>query len=323
MAGSSMSKAKRIRKFILFFFLGAIALPIVLLLLIILFVLCLGRVKYNVDAQVGDENSARVEIKYFMRLIKLAILYEGGETKVRGRVAWVRIGDDKPKKKKRRRRKKNRKKPQAKKSEATPLCANEQPHHDGFAHDTKNKDDAPKGKSEEISGKNIGSETFAEISSVKSIPEAPISKSLSPDAEPSMPATEEEKPPSFIEKAKQVRATLTEIDVKTIIGLVFQCLYKFIKAIKPKRLDISGIVGFDDPAATGWFMGAYEAAAGVTRLRPHIRLLGSYHEKALRLDIQAHGRFRLGRLFTPFIWLYLKKPIRTLIHKHLLRKGEK
>ena len=284
-----MGILKKIGKWVLFFVLGAIALPIVLLLLIILLVFCLGQVKYNVDAKVGDETAAHVEIRYFLRLVRLVVSYVGGETKIRGRIAWVRIGEDKARKEKKRRRVKGRKRKKRRVINNVPEDSN------------VNKD------------VRVSDEAKAPDES------KPFSKGIATD---STPDEEKNDRPSFIERVKQIRATLTEIDVKTIIGLVFQCLQKFVKAIKPKRFKISGVVGFDDPATTGWAMGAYEAFVGVTGLRPHIRLLGSYHEKALRLDIHARGRIRVIRLFTPFIWLYLKKPIRTLIHKHLLRKGD-
>jgi len=322
MAGSKMS-IKKIAKILLWLFLGIIALPIILLLLIIFFVLCLGRVKYNVDAQVGDEKTARVEISYFLRLVKLIIIYAEGKTETRGRIAWVRIGEHKPQKekpRKKKRHKKNRKKPKSIDIKDKDFASIGDVI-DYAKAEMNSTDHVRKDKDNKIATTNTEQEAESDCVKRTHATHFPIEKPSSPEEEP---AQEEEKSgPSFIEKAKQIRTTLTEIDVKTIIGLVFQCLHKFVKAIKPKRLDISGVVGFDDPAATGWFMGAYEAAAGVTGLRPHIRLLGSYHEKALRLDIQARGRFRLGRLFTPFVWLYLKKPIRTLIHKHLLRKGEK
>jgi len=311
MAGFNMRIPKKIGKILLWFVLGIIALPIVLLLLIILFILCLGRVKYNVEAQVGDDNSAHVEIRYFMRLIRVAISYAGGETQVRGRIAWVRIGEDKPKKKKKLRRRKSQKKRRA---EAIDISIDS----DKF---TSLSDVIDYAKSERAKSKPDAEDDEAVDSTKTSVEtktstssDSSASQEKSPD-----PEADEKDSPSLL---KQVKAVLTYPDLKTIIGLAFQCLHKFVKALKPKRLDISGVVGFDDPAATGWFMGAYEAATGVTGLRPYIRLLGSYHEKALRLDIVTYGRFRLGRLFTPFIWLYLKKPIRNLIHNHLLRKGE-
>jgi len=304
---------KKIGKAILFFVLGILAQPFVFILLIILLVMCMGRIKYKIDAKVGEENSAYAEISYFMRLVKLVVSYAEGETKIRGRVAWVRIGEDKPKKMKKSRRKKSSKKMQVKRIASSMEDKDFASIGDAINYAKsemkKNKDDAHDNKANDFTPVDSKGIAFTKRDSTESSQDTKSFKKESPE--------QEKDSPGFIALAK---AILTYPDLKTIIGLAFQCLHKFVKALKPKKLDISGVVGFDDPATTGWFMGAYEAAAGVTGLRPHVRLLGSYHEKALRLDIHAHGRFRVIRLFTPFIWLYFKKPIRTLIHA-LLKKN--
>ena len=294
-----MGIVKRVGKALLFFLIGLIALPIALLLLvlaiILLLVCCLGQIRYRVNAQVGDENTAHVEVSYFMWLIRFAFSYVGGEAKTRGRIAWVRIGEDRRQRKNRRRNKKTMKAEKARSEKKADAADAISIHKDKGIPSQARNDDAIR----------------------QDIPPPKIPTPI-PDPVPE-PDPEEKDSPGFIKQAKEI---LTYPDLKIIIGLGLRFLKKYINALKPKRLDISGVVGFDDPATTGWAMGAYEAAAGITGLRPHVRLLGSYHEKALRLDIKAHGRTRLGRLIWPFIWLYLQKPIRRLIHKHLLRKGD-
>jgi len=251
----------KIFKKILRMLLWIIALPLIVLVfviaLLLAIVLCLGRIRYRVDTHIGSDTTAFIEIKYLMRLVHCVITYKDGKFDNRIRVAWMRLGKEKPPKVVKPRK--------AKKSR---------------------KDDKSK--------------------TLKS---------------PPLPEPEKEKK-DRLKPLKQAKAVLTYPDLKTIIGLCFQCLQKFAKALKPKRLNISGIIGFDDPAATGWFMGAYEAAAGMINLRQKIRLIGSYHEKALLLDIEAKGRTRVFSLLWPFIWLYLKKPIRVVLHKHILRKDD-
>ena len=239
-----------------------IALPLALVLfviaLLLFIVLCLGRLRYRVDANIGGNTTAFIEVKYLMRLVHCVIIYKDGKFNNRIRVAWMRLGEEKPRKAKKPRK----------------------------------------------------------VKSHKAKSEPPPPKPTPPHPEP------DEEKKDRLKPLRQAKAVLTYPDRKTIIGLCFQCLQKLFKALKPKRLDISGVVGFDDPAATGWFMGAYEAAAGVMQLRRKVRIVGSYHEKALLLDIDAKGRASLGRLMWPFLWLYLKKPIRVLIHKHILRKED-
>ena len=239
---------------------------VVALLLLVTTVLCLGRIRYLVDAAIAQEKTALVEIRYLMGLVHFVLTYENGETHTRTRIAWMKLGQEKPQKKK---KKKKRKNPAPKEST---LPAESPP-------DTV-KTSAPNEPSEDP-----------------------------PEKEKSNPL-------------KQAKAILTYPDRKIIIALCFQCLQKFVRALKPKRLDIHGIVGFDDPATTGWFMGAYEAAVAIMQLRHKVRLLGNYMEKALELNIQAQGRTRVWGLIWPFVWLYLHKPIRVVIHEHIMRKDD-
>ena len=256
---------------------------IVAFILLLTIVLCLGRIKYRVDAHVGNDKTAYVEISYLFRLVNFVAEYRDKKFENHTRVAWMKFGEKKPRKKKKR------------KSKVTVPNGDEQKAHNIAAHI---------GPSEEsITPKS-----------------QPAGKTMPSDIENSEPEQKEKK--DRLKPLKQAKAVLTYPDLKTIIGLCFQCLQKFIKALKPKRLDISGIIGFDDPCTTGWFMGAYEAAAGTAQLRHKIRLLGSYHEKALQLDIEAKGRTSLWGLLWPFIWLYLHKPIRVAIHEHILREED-
>jgi len=271
MVGSNMRILRKIGKTLLWILLGIIASPLILLVIIIFLILCLGRIKYIVDAKVGDENSAYVNITYFMGLVRYVVTYAKGKTETKGSIAWVKLGKTPP----------------------------------------------PKAKSKK-----------AAQSLSPSTPKVISTKPSKPPPEPSEPKKEPKKEKKIKkEKEKkdgpgifgQVKAALTYPNLKTIISLSFQCLHKFVKALKPRHFHVSGVVGLDDPAETAWLMGSYEAAAGVTGLRKHIDLLGSYHEKALHLNIEAKGRTSLGRLLWPFLWLYLKKPVRELIHKNIFK----
>jgi len=225
--------------------------------LLVLTVLCIGKIKYRVDARTCEEKYANIEVSYLLRLIRFAYVYRDGEGASRIRIAGFSLGDEEPGKKK-------------------PKSASKRSSHDKKA--TK--------KSKRTRDKDAGT------------------------------SSEEEKK-DRPNPLKQAKAVLTYPDRKIIMNLCFRCLGKFFKALKPKHLDIYGVIGFDDPCTTGWAMGAYEAAAGITGLRHKIRLVGCYHEKAMDLAIQTHGRTRLWGLIWPFVWLYLQKPIRTVLHKHI------
>jgi len=242
---------------------------LVALVLLLITVICHGKIRYRVNASIGDDKMANVEVSYLMRLVHFVLVYRDGELDNRVRIAWMKIGEEKPHKRKRK----------SKSAEA--------------------KDDVR--KESDYANKDAGS-----ISASKSKPP--------PDGDGSPEAGEKDR----LKPLKQAKAILTYPDRKIIMSLCLRCLKKFVRALKPKYLDVYGVIGFDDPCTTGWAMGTYEAAAGIMQLRHKVRLYGNYQEKALELAIKAEGRTRVWSLIWPFIWLYLHKPIRKVVHEHLL-----
>ena len=245
---------------------------VVTLVFVLIIVLCLGRIQYHVDAQVGGDT--RVEIKYLMRLVYFVATYKEGKYDSQIRIAWYKPGMAKPRK----------------------------------AEKQEKGADLPQDAHEENNIADLLKDVEKHYDNTASFTSSPL-------------GSEKEKK-DRLKPFKQAKSILTYPDRKIIIGLCFQCMFKFLKALKPKLLDISGVIGFEDPYNTGLFMGAYEATIGIMQLRHKIRILGSYHEKALMLNIKAKGRACLWRLIWPFIWLYLHKPIRVVIHEHILRKGD-
>jgi len=132
-----------------------------------------------------------------------------------------------------------------------------------------------------------------------------------------------EKKESLYERLIKVYAVLTDGQVKTIMKLVFATIKKICKVLRPKSIDISGVVGFSCPYTTGVFLGAYEAIAGMFLLRDKIRLAGDFNadETVIRINAQVRGKISIFRMMLPIIWLATRKPIFALIIK-LWRKEE-
>ncbi|MCL2203667.1 MAG: hypothetical protein FWB88_06985 [Defluviitaleaceae bacterium] len=146
-----------------------------------------------------------------------------------------------------------------------------------------------------------------------------------PKDEPEPPpdeATDEEttkKKPG--KSANKLSGILTYPHRKTIISLVFSCIKKTMRVLLPKRFTVTGTVGFEDPATTGLFFGAYESTAALLNLREKIRLAADFTQPGMRLKISAGGSISLARLMRPTLWLLCKKPIRVFI-RFLLKKKE-
>lgn len=255
---------------------------IISILLLMLTILCLGRIRYRIDACISDEKTVYVEVSYLMRLIHFVLEYREEKLDANLRIAGMRLGGEKSRKKKR--------KINVSKKEA------------------KSKSGNIAAKQEESTG-DTGTTDYATKDAAHTASAAKIS--------PPEPEEEENEKKDRLKPLKQAKAVLTHPDRKIIMRLCLKCLQKFMKALKPKHLDIHGVIGFDDPSVTGQVMGAYEAAMGVMGLRHKVRILGNYFEKALELNIEAEGRTRLWGLIWPLIWLYLRKPIRVILHKYL------
>ena len=122
---------------------------------------------------------------------------------------------------------------------------------------------------------------------------------------------------SFIKRFTNFRAALTEMQVKTIIKHIFTAMKKILRGLRPKYFEISGVVGFSDPFKTGMILGAYEAVAGMFRLREKIRITGNFNAEKIdiRLKAELRGKVNIFRMTIPIIWLITRKPVFALIKK--------
>ena len=112
-----------------------------------------------------------------------------------------------------------------------------------------------------------------------------------------------------------IQSVLTYPHRKIIIDLCISALKKMSKHLKPKKIDISGVIGFEDPAHTGWLLGMYEALAGILKIRQNVRLSGDFNvlSTVVKLDVSVKGSVNIARLSWPIVWLAVQKPIRGLI----------
>ncbi|MCL2603056.1 MAG: hypothetical protein FWD90_01090 [Defluviitaleaceae bacterium] len=165
--------------------------------------------------------------------------------------------------------------------------------------DIKSKEPAP-----------LPAEPLTDVESVTDA-EPAVNAEPSPDPEPLRQGSEPSPPQR--ESGRNLRSILTYPELKTIIRLTLLCMKKTVKALLPKRLDISGALGFDDPAATAMFIGYYEAAASFLNLREKVRISADFAESGIRYKVSAAGRFSMAGLSRPVLRLLLKKPIRKFI----------
>ena len=141
-----------------------------------------------------------------------------------------------------------------------------------------------------------------------------------PDFKLSKSEKEEGKSDFFLDFPR-AKTLLSNLDIKSLVSLVILLMKKLCRKITPKRLFVSGIVGFNDPCSTGLFIGFYEAIANAFGIRSAIDLQGDFNQKNIELDLQLAGQFAIVSLIGPFIWFFWQRPIRDGIKIMRIKKG--
>ena len=149
-----------------------------------------------------------------------------------------------------------------------------------------------------------------------------------PEKPPALLKPSKKKDPKEQEKIEQQKKTgifktikdninmvLTYPNRKIIMNLVLGTLKKIAKILLPKKFNVSGIVGFEDPSKTGIFIGLYESVVSLLKIKRHIQISGIFDtpNTVIKLQVNAKGRVSIARMILPILGLVIKKPIRTLI----------
>lgn len=119
-------------------------------------------------------------------------------------------------------------------------------------------------------------------------------------------------------------AVLTYPNRKFIMEQAWRTAKKILKRLLPRKLNISGTVGFEDPSTTGFFFAAYGVILSTFGLgnKVHISCLFDTPDTVIKLNTYAKGSFSIARITVPVIRLILRRQVRTLIKDILnLRKG--
>jgi len=155
-------------------------------------------------------------------------------------------------------------------------------------------------------------ELVKDIEALKDIDDAPPLKTFNKEDKPSFFSSLKAK---IIKIKEKINAVLEFPNKRLIASLVMGTLKKMAKLLKPKHINISGTIGFTDPATTGMFFAAYESVAHLLDIRQNVKLDGNFdtEKTTVALDVYVKGSISVGRMILPLIGLALKKPIRELI----------
>jgi len=108
---------------------------------------------------------------------------------------------------------------------------------------------------------------------------------------------------------------LTYPNLRIIIGHVLHTLKKLWNTTKPRRLNVSGTIGFEDPSTTGLFFAAYGVVRQILGLGQNVDISCNFNTPCtiVQLKIYVKGRVCIGRVVWLILMLAIKKEIRALI----------
>jgi len=153
------------------------------------------------------------------------------------------------------------------------------------------------------------------------------------DKEPTVPEKNAEPKPKqdkgigrIKEIANQIRYYLNYPNRDIIISATWDLVKRLFKKLRPKKLRLTGEVGFESPHLTGYLFAVLGALClPISGLKPN------FDERILSLNLCARGRLSLWSIVWQLIRYVIKRPIWSLVmdfYKHnkqqkkILRKGD-
>lgn len=121
-----------------------------------------------------------------------------------------------------------------------------------------------------------------------------------------------------IEKIRFVQRFNDKYYINLLILATWKLLIRLIKNLGFKKLELNGIIGFNNPADTGKALGAI--AVVNTFLPLNVNIAGNFKNKELTGDFNIKGRTNLWLILFPIVKYVLTKPVWPVVKDYW--KGE-
>lgn len=121
-----------------------------------------------------------------------------------------------------------------------------------------------------------------------------------------------------IEKIKFIQNFNDKYCINSLISATWKLLIRLIKNLGFKRLELNGIIGFDNPADTGNALGAISVVK--TFLPLNVNIDGNFENKELTGDFNIKGRTNLWLILFPIARYVFTKPVWSVVKDYW--KGE-
>ncbi|PKM57632.1 MAG: hypothetical protein CVU98_05070 [Firmicutes bacterium HGW-Firmicutes-3] len=287
-------------------------LGLVLLLLLLLNIILWVPIRYQVYGSKYDAILAYGQVDYLFGLIRLRFRYDGDGVWYRVHILWFRVYDSTGEKKKDIKNRKVKDTTHSNRDSKEKIILSEKPMEEKK---TDVKDTAVEEKTElkepvtqikesktkepELVKKEPGKEKkrfkFSKISKRKKDKENKEKKSE----------------PSVLEQIKSGIELLRSDKHKGVLKFVLGKVYKMVKSILPRHIEVDIIFGFDDPATTGLVLG------GVSMFYPcygnTVVVIPNFEEVMFEGDLKIRGKIVIGVLVYYGLRIIIDKRVRSII----------
>lgn len=112
----------------------------------------------------------------------------------------------------------------------------------------------------------------------------------------------------------EAKAFDKEFNIKKVLKISWKFFVKLLKALRLKKFEVNGKIGFDSPADTGIALGA--ASMIIPFLPGNINIEGDFNNRIFTGNVFIKGRTNLLFILIPVIKYILTKPILAIIKKY-------
>ena len=143
-------------------------------------------------------------------------------------------------------------------------------------------------------------------------------------AEKKTPEKKEKGPPWWEKLAAICRNALAVLrypERQDIQRRAWVMVKRLLRALLPKRLRLTGVIGFESPDQTGMAIGAIYAVLGMApELGSRVLIQGNFQEPCLALRLRARGCLTVWALLFPLARFALSKPVWKLLKPYIFHK---
>ncbi len=326
---------------------GMLLLAVLALILLFLFIILFAAVRYRLEAQKEEDIRASADVSWLFGSLKIHFFMADGQASYYVKFLWLTLLDSEREKKEKKKRKSlfsGKRKRKGKSADTSPNTdkstqpqmsakgdagSGSQPSHRAPSvqpvkkpvpeQETVSAEIVPEGKS----GADPFEKEIKEEQEVIPFSKLQVRRIKMSDIKEEAPEEREEK---RTDRDTTREETKEEINLdyfkkmpleekKRLISACVTFLKRVLRHVMPEDFVAEGELGMEDPALTGYLIGAVAVLKGAVFHSIYIK--ANFHEQVLRGKVIMRGKIRLVSLFYAAVRLALERPVRKIIRIYL------